>query len=293
MVSGSPRQKSVILPSNSTLATLTFQTTSISSSGVFSHFVKFLSQRFIRFFESRVNPDEAPVILWLSGGPGCSFTTASMFEFGPCLATDEGRNVTFNLYSWNSNASIIFLGQPVNVGFSYADNGTTVDNSFAAAKDTYVFLQLFFGRFKKYSKLPLHLAGESYGGVYAPNVAMEVSRQNKALSKIGSSPASQYRSHINLVSIVIANGMTDPYTQIASSVRYVCGDGPFPVYGTNGIYCKSLLKDKVPICQRLIKSCYDSADSELVDKKCPTATRFCFEQIMDPLMGKSFLQLIV
>ncbi len=44
---------------------------------------------------------------------------------GPC--TIAGPNSTkYNPYSWNSNANIFFIDQPVGTGFSYADFGETV-----------------------------------------------------------------------------------------------------------------------------------------------------------------------
>ena len=44
---------------------------------------------------------------------------------GPC--TIDGPNGTkYNPYSWNTNANIFFIDQPVGVGFSYAGFGETV-----------------------------------------------------------------------------------------------------------------------------------------------------------------------
>lgn len=53
------------------------------------------------------------------------------------------------------------------VGFSYADNGESVNNSPDSAKDVWAFLQLFYSTFPEYAKLPFHVAAESYGGTYA------------------------------------------------------------------------------------------------------------------------------
>ncbi|CAI5032563.1 CGH_1_HP_G0103490.mRNA.1.CDS.1 [Saccharomyces cerevisiae] len=44
-----------------------------------------------------------------------------------------------NPYSWNNNTTVIFLDQPVNVGFSYSGS-SGVSNTVAAGKDVYNFL---------------------------------------------------------------------------------------------------------------------------------------------------------
>src|SRR4030088_2786711 len=81
------------------------------------------------FFESRNDPKNDPVVLWLNGGPGCSSPTGFFLELGPS-SIDENLKLHNNPYSWNSNASVIFLDQPVNVGYSYS--GSSVSNTVAA-----------------------------------------------------------------------------------------------------------------------------------------------------------------
>jgi cathepsin A (carboxypeptidase C) len=104
---------------------------------------------FFWFFESRSSPSEDPLVLWLNGGPGCSSTTGLLFELGPCQVAKEGKdakvNVTDNQYSWTNKANVIFLDQPVGVGYSYSDD-EQVNNSPAAAEDVYAFLTLFIGK---------------------------------------------------------------------------------------------------------------------------------------------------
>ncbi|KAI0924127.1 hypothetical protein AcW1_006330 [Taiwanofungus camphoratus] len=232
---------------------------------------------FFWFFEARHNPAEAPLVLWLNGGPGCSSSTGLLFELGPCSIADGGANVTYNKYSWNTHANVIFLDQPVNVGFSYADEGTSVSTTPVAGKDVYAFLELFLSRFPKYAKQPFHIAAESYGGTYAPNIASIVHKENQALAR------AEYPVpgllHINLASVMLGNGLTDPYVQMASVPDFAC-EGPYPVYDDpDGVECQAL-RAKVPTCQRLIKSCYDF-ESRLT---CVPALLYCNSQIMGPLV---------
>ncbi|EAU81994.2 carboxypeptidase C [Coprinopsis cinerea okayama7 len=230
---------------------------------------------FFWFFESRHTPEDAPLILWLNGGPGCSSSTGLLFELGPCSIADEGRNVMHNPYSWNTHANIIFLDQPINVGFSYSDDGSTVNSSPLAGKDVYAFLELFLNRFPQYSTQPFHIAAESYGGTYAPNFASIIHKANKELA---ANPDPKLK-HINLASVVLANGLTDPYIQYGSVADYAC-DGPYPVYDDpQGPQCQAL-RGKIPTCQRLVKSCYNY-NSRFA---CVPAVLYCNSQIFAPLM---------
>ncbi|KAI6032459.1 Alpha/Beta hydrolase protein [Pisolithus marmoratus] len=190
---------------------------------------------FFWFFESRNAPETAPLLLWLNGGPGCSSSTGLFFELGPCSVSDGGLNTTYNPYSWNTHANIIFLDQPIGVGFSYSGDSSSINTSELAAKDVYAFLELFLTRFPEYSKQPFHLAAESYGGIYAPNIASLIYNENQKIPF-----ASNELVRINLESVVIGNGMSDSYIQYASMPDYLC-EGPYPIFDDpNGPECTSL-----------------------------------------------------
>jgi cathepsin A (carboxypeptidase C) len=208
-----------------------------------------------------------------AGGPGCSSTTGLLFELGPCQIANE-TSVTYNKHSWNSHSNILFLDQPVNVGYSYSDDGSKVDRSAAAGEDVYAFFQLFFDRFPEYSKAPFHMAAESYGGTYAPNAAAIFHRKNKQLA-LAPVPG---LININLASVILANGLTDPYEQMASIPDWAC-NGPYAVYDDpDGPQCLAL-RSKVPTCQRLIQGCY-KFDSRFV---CVPAELHCWSQLIGPL----------
>ncbi|KAG6330315.1 hypothetical protein ID866_8775 [Astraeus odoratus] len=228
---------------------------------------------FFWFFEARNSPEDAPLILWLNGGPGCSSTTGLLFELGPCSVADEGKNTTFNPYSWNTHANIIFLDQPVDVGFSYVEDGSKVDTSELVGKDVYAFLELFLTRFPEYSTQLFHLAAESYGGIYGPNIASVIHRENQKIPLVSNGLVK-----INLASLILGNGMTDSYTQFASVPDYLC-EGPYPIYDDpEGPQCQAL-RSKVPTCQRLIKACH-TFNSRFV---CVPAALYCSSQLYAPV----------
>ncbi|KAH8059100.1 serine carboxypeptidase [Aureococcus anophagefferens] len=80
---------------------------------------------FYWFFESRSAPSTDPVVLWMTGGPGCSSEVALFGENGPCKVNADGSATTKNAHSWNSNANVLYIDQPTGTGFSY---GTGYDH---------------------------------------------------------------------------------------------------------------------------------------------------------------------
>lgn len=81
---------------------------------------------FFWFFESRKDPVNAPLSLWLQGGPGVPSITAALGENGPCLVNEDSKTTTLNPWSWNNEVNMLYIDQPVQVGFSYDSfvNGT-------------------------------------------------------------------------------------------------------------------------------------------------------------------------
>lgn len=80
----------------------------------------------------------------------------------------------------------------------------------------YDALQLFYEAFPKYSKLPLHVFGESFGGRMAPLIASYIIDQNLKLEESTTveencSPSKQI---IPLKSVALGNGWTDPQVQL-------------------------------------------------------------------------------
>ncbi|KAL7003942.1 hypothetical protein EMMF5_006507 [Cystobasidiomycetes sp. EMM_F5] len=178
---------------------------------------------FFWFFESRSKPSKDPLTLWLNGGPGCSSTTGLLFELGPCLIAAEGEKTVYNPSSWNEASNMIFLDQPVQVGYSYTE-GPAVVTTADASKDVYAFLQLFMKSFPEYSALEFNIAGESYAGHYIPNFGSYIFEHAMKVADNHPSVTKDTEKHIpiNLKSLLIGNGLTDPYLQFASVPEYSC-----------------------------------------------------------------------
>ncbi|KAI9849126.1 MAG: hypothetical protein M1837_005356 [Sclerophora amabilis] len=214
---------------------------------------------FYWFFESRNDPENDPVVLWLNGGPGCSSLTGLFMELGPS-SIDKDLKLKFNPSSWNSNASVIFLDQPVNVGFSYS--GGSVSNTIAAGKDVYALMTLFFKQFPEYAKQSFHIAGESYGGHYLPVFASEI--------------LSHKKRNINLQSIMIGNGLTDGLTQYEYYKPMACGEGGWPAV-LDDSECQAM-ENALPRCTSLIENCYNSESVW----SCVPASIYCNNAMLGP-----------
>jgi len=67
---------------------------------------------------SQNNATTDPVIIWINGGSGCSSLIGYAMEHGPYVVNEGQQNFTENPYSWNKNATVIYLEAPAGVGYS-------------------------------------------------------------------------------------------------------------------------------------------------------------------------------
>ncbi|KAJ7701794.1 peptidase S10 serine carboxypeptidase [Mycena rosella] len=226
---------------------------------------------FFYFFESRRDPATDDVLMWINGGPGCSSAMGLLMELGPCsidMKNVSANGTTWNPASWNSEANIFFLDQPVGVGFSYADYGETVETTEDAAKNVHAFISIFFETFSQFKGRALHLSGESYGGRYLPVFASMIYDQNQLAIAEG-------RPTLNLQSIIIGNGITDISTLYPGRYDVECGtaalDVPFQSIST----CVRM-KAALPRCQKLMQAgCIDQFDAI----NCRAAVNFCDNEL--------------
>ncbi|KAI9881262.1 MAG: hypothetical protein M1830_005548 [Pleopsidium flavum] len=219
------------------------------------------SHTFFWFFEARNNPAEAPVTLWLNGGPGSDSLIGLFQELGPCNIT---RNYTtmLNPYAWNEVSNMLFISQPVGVGFSYSDeepgtinqftgvfqdasvagvdgryaviNATAIDTTDLAAMAAWHILQGFYSALpqldSKVKSKTFNLWTESYGGHYGPSFYNYFYDQNKAIAN-GTVQGTQ----LNFDTLGIINGIIDEATQAPY----------YPEFAVNNTYGIKAVNDTV------------------------------------------------
>ncbi|PHT51050.1 Serine carboxypeptidase-like 3, partial [Capsicum baccatum] len=161
-------------------------------------------QLFYYFIKSELDPENDPLILWLTGGPGCSSFNGVVYEIGPLYYKQKKYNGSLPTlgvtpYSWTKVASIIFLEQPVNTGFSY---GTTLEAmnviDVDACKNTYEFLLKWLVDHPEFSSNNFYMAGDSYSGIVIPRIVQLISDGIEA----GNKPL------INLKGYLLGNPLT-------------------------------------------------------------------------------------
>lgn len=146
---------------------------------------------------------DAPVLLWLQGGPGASSLFGMFTEIGP-FSIDAGKVKARNV-SWNQQYHLLFLDNPVGTGFSFTDTAQGfATNQTGIGADLADAVAQFFELFPALRKNDFYVTGESYAGKYVPACAYTVHERNKAAA------ASQ---RINLKGISIGDGAFNPAGQ--------------------------------------------------------------------------------
>lgn len=156
-------------------------------------------QYFFWLFESKSDPAKDPLIMWLSGGPGCSSQLALLAENGPCSIDKQGK-AEINPYSWHNKANVMWVDQPAGVGFS---TGFGTHGEGGVARNMAGFLQGFYSKFPSYQNNKFFIFGESYAGHYVPAISHHLWQDNKDGKGI----------HIPLAGIGIGNGLTNTEEQ--------------------------------------------------------------------------------
>ncbi|KAK9877391.1 hypothetical protein WA026_017787 [Henosepilachna vigintioctopunctata] len=173
-----------------------------SYSGYFTVNKPYNSNLFFWFFPSENDFENAPVVLWLQGGPGASSLIGLFGENGPFQMKSE-KGFSHRQYSWTQTHSVIYIDSPVGTGFSFTDEGGYAQNETKVGQDLYIALEQFFLMFPKLQKNPFFVTGESYGGKYVPAISYTIHKKNQ-----------NGKVRINLQGLSIGNGLSDPENQL-------------------------------------------------------------------------------
>jgi carboxypeptidase C (cathepsin A) len=229
---------------------------------------------FFWLFEARTNPTTAPLAMWLNGGPGCSSMVGLFAENGPCHFVDGSSDPVINPYSWNTVANVLYVDQPVGVGFSYGEK--SVNSTIDAAVYMWRFLQAFYDEFDEFTGRDFGIFTESYGGHFAPALAIEILSKNVDIED-----GDIQGNVINLVALGINNGWIDPKAHYKSYVDF----------SANNTYRKTILEKEYTsymrkydeICVPALEACQLNGAEEA----CINAIEVCAVEVGDPLLEKA------
>lgn len=152
-----------------------------------------------------------PVIFWTNGGPGCSSLEGLMTEHGPFQMDPVSGAITRNAQTWARIANMLYVEQPVGVGFSYATNPTHLNDT-SSANLNLQFLVNWFQAFPEYKRNNFYISGESYAGIYVPMLARATLTHNAA---VGATDA----TYINLKGVLVGNGCTGKDTISCGNIK--------------------------------------------------------------------------
>lgn len=211
---------------------------------IFNQFSGYLNlqgtQKFIHYWLVEAEnsaPENLPLVFWTNGGPGCSGLIGFMTEQGP-FRPDATGNLMPNPYAWNKIANMVFLEQPVGVGFSYSENNDDYKiGDDQAASDNLATILAFFEKFPHFNHTALFLTSESYGGHYMPTWADAIIKYNDAQDFV--------QEKINFKGFAVGNPYTDYYSGIGAQMETYWGKQLLPkplwdIYIGNG--CTSTIQ---------------------------------------------------
>jgi len=208
------------------------------------------------------DPTNAPVVLWLTGGPGCSSELAMFFENGPYQVNAAGTGIIPNKYGWNQHNYLLYVDQPGGTGFSTVGNpdGYVTDQAQVAA-DMGTFLSNFFDHYASLADNDFFIFGESFAGHYVPAISAYI---------VENMP------EIKLKGIAIGNGLIDPYYQNPAYGPFIWAHGKMTENQLNQV------QSMVPSCESAItKSTNMTQAFTLCGNMLNQAMEFCQENNND------------
>lgn len=194
------------------------------------------SDIFYWLFRANNAPETAPLLIWFTGGPGCSSQLALLFENGPFNISETGE-MGLNPSGWNDKAHLLFIDQPVGTGLSHSSFNDLSRSEISVANNMVAFFERFYDLYPEFKNKGLYLAGESFAGNYLPHISNALIK--KALP------------YIDLKGVAIGNGWTNPGLQYPQYAEYAIDpeNAPFTKF-TQDKYNK--LVPQLEVCKNLV-----------------------------------------
>ncbi|KAL2850653.1 Alpha/Beta hydrolase protein [Aspergillus pseudoustus] len=217
---------------------------------------------FYWYFESQVLPERAPLLMFLTGGPGEACTVPLLSGVGPCIINEHGNGTTYNEWTWTTEFNVLFVDEIAGSGFSKSHQGIEYQPSTVqeVASDLKLFLKTFVDdAFPELKGRSLHVMGESFGGFLAPVVTALLA--NKTDTATGSHP------DLKVDSLIATSTILDMGFWAPSYYDTLCGP---PVKYLNASEC-GVMGSAVPECEKAMLECRRVVNEEA----CVAAAEAC------------------
>ncbi|CAH1437775.1 unnamed protein product [Lactuca virosa] len=189
-------------------------------------------QLFYYFIHSESNPKDDPLILWLTGGPGCSSISGLLFEIGP---------IEFEAVAYNGSLPSLILRSrswtskqrhrvPFDVSYKSHPNSSLID-----------LRSKWLESHMEFISNPFYIGGDSYSGNPIPIITQIISNGNE----VGIKPC------INIKGYVLGNPLTFP-EEDNYKIRFANG---------MGLISDELYKSLFHSCQGEYRSDYINPDN--------------------------------
>ncbi|KAL9809835.1 Serine carboxypeptidase-like 19 [Arabidopsis thaliana] len=135
---------------------------------------------FYYFVKSERNPENDPLMIWLTGGPGCSSICGLLFANGPLAFKGDEYNGTvppleLTSFSWTKVANILYLEAPAGSGYSYAKTRRAFESSDTKQMHQIdQFLRSWFVKHPEFISNPFYVGGDSYSGKIVPGAVQQI-----------------------------------------------------------------------------------------------------------------------
>lgn len=167
------------------------------------------SNLFFIHLQAKVNPDKAPLLLWLQGGPGKSALFGLFLENGP-LGIDAKGKLYRRQTTLRNFANVIYLDQPAGSGFSFTASSRgfaeTLEDCSLGIKE---FLRQFLIMFPEYKGRNFFAAGESYGARTAMGIVHQLQTEKDP------------RIPLNIRGVIAGVGFLGPTLDIVDSSDFL------------------------------------------------------------------------
>ncbi|GAP82931.1 putative carboxypeptidase y [Rosellinia necatrix] len=223
---------------------------------------------FFWFAESRRDPRGDPTVLWLNGGPAASSMPGFFQEIGPCelVGNGTGGGTTASPHSWADFANLLVLDQPAGAGLSTAAGDSAPVTLAEGTVDFGAFLAAFVARFPQYFGRGFYVAGESFGGRYAPRYVADIVR--------GQLEGAPDALPVKIDGLILVDAFIDGVSHMIGHHALFCTDEYQDLLRFNETVCRSIAA-AVPRAEYLLGVCQETQDPE----DCGAATEYASANI--------------